>query len=418
MRLFTRDFFLLWHGQLVSHVGNQAFLVATTFLILERTGSASLVAGAMIASTLPIVLLAPLGGALADRHSRRLIVVLTDLVRGLSIGALALLVLCRPDLPSAHVAAVTAVAAFNGAMQALFAPAFQSLVPDLVPPERLPWANAVNQMSSQAATLVGQALGGVLYAMWGPAALLLIDACSFSYAGVATSRLPAGRARTRAGTDIRTAFAGYLADTRDGLRYVRTRPGMPAALAIFAGVNCLFMPVFVLLPFFTRDVLGAGPAWYGFLLSGSGIGALAGSTAAGLVLRRTRRRAALVRTLLAGVAVCVLLLSATGSPHVALAAFAGIGVCSSMVNVTVLTAFQSVPPPGVRGRVMALVIALSTASVPLGMAAGGIAGDRWPAALPLVFAGCGVAIAAITAASWSVRGFADVFEPQPEPEPV
>ena len=88
---------------------------------------------------------------------------------------------------------------------------------------------------------------------------------------------------------------------------------IPAVLGIFAGVNCLFMPVFVLLPFYVREVLGTGPEWYGFLLSGSGLGALAGSAAADNLLRRVPAHAALVRVCLAGVAASVLLLAGTAS---------------------------------------------------------------------------------------------------------
>jgi len=410
MALFTRNFVLLWHGQLVSHLGNQAFLIATTVYVLEVTGSATLVAGAMMAATIPLVIVGPIGGTVADRHSRRSILVWADFLRALAIGGLALVLLWQPDLTPRHIVLIIAVAAFNGIMSALFAPAFQALVPDLVPNDRLAAANSINQMSTQASTLVGQALGGVLYVAWGPAVLLLFDAVSFAYAGIATWLLPAGQPVPRVSTSLRLAFEQYAADTRAGMAYVWRRTGMTAALGIFAGVNCLFMPVFVLLPFYARDVLGAGPEWYGFLLSGSGVGALAGSVAAGVVLRRVRAYAALLRMCLGGVAAGVLLLGATASAWVALAAFVAIGALSSIVNVTVLTAFQSAVPSEVRGRVMALVIALSTAAVPVGMGLGGVLGDRWRGSLHLVFVGSGVAIATLAGLSWAVRGLGGIFD--------
>jgi MFS transporter, DHA3 family, macrolide efflux protein len=406
----SRNFVLLWQGQLVSHLGNQAFLIATTFYVLEVTGSASLVAGSMMAATIPLVILGPVGGTLADRHSRRSILIATDFSRAAAIGGLGLALLWGPDLISHRIDLVIAVAAFNGIMSALFAPAFQALVPDLVADDGLATANSVNQMSTQTSTLVGQALGGVLYVTWGPAVLLLVDAASFAYAGVATSFLPADRRAAQVTANLRVRLEQYAADTRAGIEYVWRRTGMTAVLGIFAGVNCLFMPVFVLLPFHTRDVLGAGPEWYGFLLSGSGIGALVGSVAASVVLRRRRSRAAVIRLCLAGVAAGVLLLAATASTWVALVAFMAIGALSSIINVTVITAFQSAVPPGVRGRVMALVIGLSTAAVPVGMGLGGMLGDRWRSSLPLVFAGSGVAIAILTGLSTVLRGFDTVLE--------
>jgi predicted MFS family arabinose efflux permease len=184
---------------------------------------------------------------------------------------------------------------------------------------------------------------------------------------------------------------------------------MAAVLVLFAGVNCLFMPVFVLLPFYVRDILGRGPEWYGFLLAGSGAGALLGSIAAGVWLTRAPAGVRVIRVCVGGIAGCVLLVAMTPLPSLALAAFIGVGAMSSIVNVTVMTAFQSAVPSDLRGRVMSLVIAVSTAAVPIGMALGGVMGDLWRGSLPLVFAGCGIAIAMLTGLSWRIGGFSDVF---------
>jgi MFS family permease len=410
MASLSRNFVLLWQGQLVSHLGNQAFLIATTFYVLEVTASATVVAGAMMAATIPLVMLAPVGGTIADRHSRRSILVAADFLRAAAIGGLVAVLVWHPDLTSHHIVLIIMVAAFNGIMSALFAPAFQALVPDLVPADRLATANSINQMSIQTSTLIGQAVGGVLYVAWGPAPLLLLDAVSFAYAGIATSFLPADRRVAQAATSLRLGIARYAADTRAGVAYVWRRTGMTAVLVTFAGVNCLFMPVFVLLPFYTREVLGTGPEWYGFLLSGSGSGALVGSIAASVMLRKVRAHSAVVRVCLSGVAAAVMLLAAFASTWVALAAFVAIGALSSIINVTVITAFQSAVPPDVRGRVMALVIAVSTAAVPIGMGLGGVLGDRWRSSLHLVFAGSGVAIAILAGFSSVSRGFGRVFE--------
>jgi DHA3 family macrolide efflux protein-like MFS transporter len=415
MALFTRNFVLLWQGQLVSQLGNHAFLVATTYFTLEATGSATLVAAAMMASTVPVAIVSPFGGTLADRHSRRAILVATDLIRALAVGGLALFVIWRPDVTPRHVALVIAVAALNGLMGALFAPALQAMIPDLVPGDRLAAANSVNQISSQASMFIGQASGGVLYAAWGAAGLLLFDALSFVYGGVATSFLPPDRKVPQPRVTIRLALQQYAVMTREGMAYVWRRRGMTALLMVFAGVNCLFMPVFVLLPFYVREVLGGGPEWYGFLLGGSGAGALVGSVAAGILLTKVPRAASLIRICVGGVACCVLLVAGTRLSWMALAAFTTIGALSSIINVTVITSLQSAVPSDVRGRVMALVITLSTAAVPLGMAVGGVMGDRWRGSLPLVFAGCGAAIAILVAVSWQLKGFSEVLDHRASP---
>lgn len=410
MVILSRNFALLWQGQLVSQLGNQAFLIATTIYLLEGTGSATLVATAMMAGTIPLAVLGPVGGAIADRHSRRRILVLTDWARAVSIAGLAALVFWHRDITPAHVSLIVTVAMFNGVMSALFSPAFQSLVPDLVSGEDLPAANAINQVSTQTSTLVGQALGGVLYVASGPAILLIFDAVSFAYAGAATWLLPLDPIKPREPVSAAHALRQYIVDTRRGLSYVWQRPGMTSVLGIFAGVNCLFMPVFVLLPFYVRDVIEAGPEWYGFLLSGAGLGALLGSLSAGVLLRRLSGPVVLVRVCLTGVAGGLLLLATTDVSSLALAAFVLIGAQSSMINVAVITRFQSAVPASVRGRVMALVIAVATAAAPLGMAFGGVVGDLWRSSLPTVFAASAAAIAILATFSWTSAGFSRFFE--------
>jgi MFS family permease len=406
---FSRGFILLWQGQLVSSFGNQAFLIATAFYTLDATGSAASVAAITIASTVPLVVLAPLAGAIADAHSRRSILVASDVLRSLAIGGVALSMLWHPERATDTVAWIVAVAGFNGVLAALFAPALQALIPELVANDRLAAANSFNQMSRQAATLTGQALGGLLYASWGPVGLLLFDSASFAYAAVATCFLPRERPRPRGGAGLRRPAARYVRDVRGGMAYVWRRTGMTAVLAIFAGVNCLFMPVVVLLPMYARDVLGAGPEWYGFLLGGAGAGALAGSVLAGVVTARTREPAALVRGCVAGIACAVVLLGASRSPWLALAAFVAVGALSSVINVVVITAFQRGVAPDLRGRVMALVIALSTAAAPLGMALGGLLGELWPESVSLVFVADGLAMAGLVAISVRTPGFDSVL---------
>jgi MFS transporter, DHA3 family, macrolide efflux protein len=417
MALFNRNFTLLWQGQLVSQLGSQAFLIATAYFTLEATGSATLVAAVMAASTLPIAILAPVGGTFADRHSRRAILVVTDFSRALAVGGLGLFLIWRPEVTPGHIALIVAVAAFSGMMGALFSPAIQALIPDLVPAERLAAANSVGQISRQTSILIGQAIGGALYVSWGVEGLLLFDAASFAYGGLATWFIAADRQPRQAGMSVRETMKQYALDTREGLSYVWQRNGMSAVLAIFAGVNFLFMPVFVLLPFYVGQVLGRGPEWYGFLLAGSGAGALAGSAAAAILLSRVRAGASLIRMCVAGVACCVLLLAATRGSWLALAAFIFIGALSSVINVVVITTFQSAVPSDVRGRVMALVIALSTAAVPIGMGAGGVMGDLWRDSLPLVFGGCGAAIAILIGVSSQVPGFGDLLDLPVRAEP-
>lgn len=410
-----RAFVLLWQGQVVSQLGNQAFLIASTLYLLEVTGSATAVAATLIAATVPAVIVGPVGGSIADRHSRRRILVASDLLRALALGVLALVLLVRPDRVSIHVFLIMAVAGFNGTCNAVFAPAYQSLLPDLVPESRLAAANSMSQMSHQVATLVGQALGGAVYVSAGPVVLLLFDSASFAYAAGAAWLLPRDTRSRVASVGTWRAIRRHVSDARQGLVYLRRRRGLTALLGIFAGVNLLFMPVLVLLPFYARGVLRAGPEWYGLLLGGLGAGALMGSVSAGAVLTRARTRSTLVRLAIAGVAGGVLGLAISRAPWQAIGALAGVGAFSSLINVAVITAVQRGVSADVRGRVMAIVIAVSTAAVPVGMGLGGVFGELWPESLPQIFAGCGLAMAALAVFCARVSGLPALLDGRDPP---
>jgi DHA3 family macrolide efflux protein-like MFS transporter len=391
--LFGRSFVLLWHGQIVSQLGNQAFLIATAYFALDTTGSTTVVAAVMMASTVPLVLLSPIGGTIADHHSRRRILIATDLLRALAVGGLAVFVLAHREVTTAHIALLITTATFNGVMAALFTPAVQAIIPDLVRENRLASANSLSQFSTQATILVGQAVGGVLYAQWGAAGLLLFDALSFGYAALVTRFIPADRKKPRQTISLRRSLTNYVIETTDGLRFVRRQLGMVQLLVTFAGVNFLFMPIFVLLPLYVRTSLAAGVEWYGFLLAGSGGGALCGAALAGVFLSHGRTNTRMLAMCVAAIAAAVLVVSATSVAWIAFIAFVAVGIFSAMINVIVITMFQTSVPADLRGRVMAVVVALSTAAVPLGMGLGGVMGDVWRDSLRTIFAACGVAMA-------------------------
>jgi MFS family permease len=402
--LWNRDFVLLWQGQLVSQIGNQAFLVALMYWTMEATGSASLMGLLMLSSLLPAVILGPLGGTLADRHSRKAIIVLADLLRGVATVALALLMFLRPARVDLLLAAMFAVTLAGGVLGAAFAPAIGAAIPDLVPPPRVAAANSLNQFSIQGTVLAGQAVGGVLYRLLGAPALVLADGLTYivSAASEAFIRLPPPPAREPA--TLRGAFRRYLRETGDGLRHVRSRPGMLAFLLTAASFNFLAMPVFVLLPFYVADVLGREADWYGFLLAGMGGGSILGYLLAGTLRLTGRVRAAVILSSLLLAAGAVSALGLVRHAPAALAILAAAGACTGLVNIQLLTLFQVTTPAEMRGRVMSLVIALSAAASPLGMALGGAIGDLTGRNVPLIYTLAGAAMALLVVAAAPGRG--------------
>ncbi len=404
-RLFNRDFVLLWQGQLVSQIGNQAHLIALMFWTLQATGSASLMGLLAMSAALPSVLLGPLGGAIADRHSRKGIIVIADLVRGIVVLSLAALLFTHGSQTHLIVAALFVTTIISGIMGAAFSPAVGAAIPDLVPSERVQAANSLRQLSVQTSRFVGQAIGGVLFRVLGAPLLFLVDGTSFVLsAGSETfmripQRLPAERPA------LRDVAREYLSDTGEGLRWIWERVGMRTFVLTTTAVNFFFTPIAVLLPFYVTDQLGRGAAWYGFLLAALSLGAILGLVLTGTLRLAGRGRARVLGAALFLTALCMGGLGLVRSPGVALAVMFVAGLLTAAINVTVITLLQLATPQELRGRVMGLIMALSGAATPLGLAAGGVLGDLTGKAIPAIFVGVGAAAALVSAGAFLVPSF-------------
>jgi len=406
-RLLNRDFVLLWQGQLVSHLGSQAFLVAVMFWTLESSGSASVMGSFLAVTTLPGVVLGPIAGAVADRVSRKAILVGADLVRGIAGCGLAALVWWRPGATAAGFAGLFAVAVVYGLAGAAFNPAVTAAIPDLVPAARVQAANALSQLSGRGSALIGQALGGVLYRAFGAPLLFAADGASYLVSAASEAFLRIPRAPRPEPEAAAGPLARYLADARAGLAFFWRDRGLRLFLLTASGINFLFMPVFVLLPFFATEVLDRGAAWYGYLLASLSGGSLAGTAAGGALALRPAARGRLLLAVLALVPALAALLGLAG-PAGALAVCFALGALTGLLNVTTITLVQLATPPELRGRLIGVLLTLSGAATPLGLAGGGVLRDLTGAGVPALYLGlgaAGVALVAAMAARPELRAF-------------
>ncbi len=404
-RLFGRDFLLLWQGQLVSQLGNQAFLIATMSWALEAVGSPALMGLLLMASTLPAVAFGPIAGAMADRHSRRGLIVAADLLRGLGHVGLASVLMAAPGATSIIVPLLLMLGFASGVLGALLTPALTAALPDLVPARRLATANSLHQMSNQAATLVGQAAGGLAYTRIGAAGLVLFDGITFIFSAACAALARVPQPSRRPIPALRDHARAYFRDVREGVAWLWERPPLRSLILAFAGVNFLFTPVFVLLPVYVKDSLGRGPEWYGFLLAGAGGGALVGAAVAPLVLKAQGR----VRWFLFGIGVCTAALGTSRSATLTLVLLFALGLLSGILNVSVMTTLQSSTPAELRGRVLAVTVALAGAAVPAGLGLGGLLGGLARPALTSLIVSCGAGIVGIVVWLGLCRGEADDF---------
>jgi DHA3 family tetracycline resistance protein-like MFS transporter len=261
-----RDFRLLWSGMCVSLIGDGLFLVALAWQVYAISNAPTALSLVGIAMTVPTIVLLLVGGVVADRVNRRVVMLGADVVRGLAVGALAVLSLTGA-IELWHVVALVAV---YGAGAAFFGPAFDAIVPDVLPASELAQANSLDQFVRPIALrLAGPAAGGVLIELVGVGAAFALDAVSFAASAAALLCM-----RTRG--SAAGAGASVVADLREGLGYVRRRVWLWATFACAAVTYLLFMgPAEVLLPFLVKNELGGSAADLGLVFAAGGVGSVA-----------------------------------------------------------------------------------------------------------------------------------------------
>jgi MFS family permease len=267
----------------VSQIGDAAFIVALGWRAFTLTGKASSLGIVLMVEALGLVTTLLIGGVLADRYSRRLLLIGSDVARALIIGGLAL----ADATGHLSFGAMVAFVAVHGLASGLFQPAFGGILPLLVEEPSLGSANALIGVSRQAALVIGPAVAGGIYGAAGSSAIFAADAASFlvSAAVLAPAR---PRAFERAPTE------GLLGELTVGLRYVLQVPWLWITIRTFSVVLMVgFAALQVLLPKLVEQEWHGGVGSYGLLFTLQGLGMVLGS----VVLAQTapaRRRGLLI----------------------------------------------------------------------------------------------------------------------------
>lgn len=266
----TRDFRLLFCGQAVSVLGDRMATIALAFAVLEIGGSTSEVGLVLAAAVLPLVMTVLAGGVVADRVSRRSVMLAADGVRIVSQGLIAVLLIAGV----AEVWMLAVLAGLTGAATGFFSPASTGILPEIVLTEHLQPANALRASAVSTGEILGPILGGLLIAAAGAGWAISIDAATFAVSALCLAML---RVAPRA-----AAQNSFIADLRAGWDAVRSRRWVWSFIAYFALANLLWGAWGVLGPIVSERDLGGAAAW-GTILAAMGVGALAGSVLAARV---------------------------------------------------------------------------------------------------------------------------------------
>ena len=264
-----RDFRLLWTGMTASLIGDGIFLVSLAWQVYELSNTPTALSIVGIAITVPQIIFLLLGGVVSDRFDRRRVMIAADALRMVSVAILGVLSLAG-TLELWH---IILVAAAFGAGTAFFGPAFDAIVPQLVPGKDLNQANSLDQfIRPAAARMIGPAIGGWLIAAWGGQAgnAFLIDALTFLVSIVCVFRMK-GRAVERSSEEHASAFQ----EIREGFRFVRSRVWLWGTLLAATLAYLIFWgPSEVLLPFLVKNQLGGTARDLGFVFALGGVGAM------------------------------------------------------------------------------------------------------------------------------------------------
>jgi MFS family permease len=353
--------------------------------VLTRLTSRALVLGAMaLASALPATALALQGGKLADRASRRDILVFTQAALGLlALGLAALSFSGALALPHLFV-----FAALLGVVTSFDLPAAQAFAPELVPREDIPRAVALMQAILHGSRLVGPAIAGVAIELWGEGSAFLANGVSFLAVIASLVAIPAGRSGAGAPARGRGGAA-------EGVRYAWGEPVVRRLLAlVFACMVLVFPFTTTLMPYYARYVVHADASEMGAIMSTSGFGAVAG--AAALVVFGARAWRWRVAGGLACAAFGIVGLGLTRGVTAALPLVASQAFGVSVLLGTISQVVQERVPNAVRGRVTSLVVLGRTSVMPLASLALAALADA--AGFERLMIGCGAAFGVLSAA--------------------
>ncbi|WP_448510413.1 MFS transporter [Immundisolibacter sp.] len=359
-----RNFKLFFFGQLLSLPGTWIQMIAQSWLIYRLTDSAALLGLAGFASQFPVFLIAPLGGAVADRFSRHRLLIATQVASAVLALGLAALTLSG-QVEAWH---VFTLASLLGAVNGFDLPARQAFTVQLVGRDDLPNAIALNSSAFNAARLVGPAIAGVLVAAAGEGWCFLLN--GVSYAAVLGALL----AMRLTPTERPVHTGSMLAHIVDGVRYVRGHLPIRSLLLLLGMISLAGMPYAVLMPVFADRILGGGPQGLGILMSCAGGGALVGALL--LAARRSPRGlGGWVPWAAFGFGLGLVGFSVSRSFWLSGALLVPTGFAMMVQMASSNTLLQMMVPDALRGRVMSLYSMMFMGMAPIGSLLAGSLAD-------------------------------------------
>jgi MFS family permease len=377
-----RNYQLFFAGQLISLIGTWMDQVAEAWLVYRLTGSALLLGTVAFASQIPVFLLAPIGGALADRVDRRKILIFTQSAMMFLTFILAWVTLSH----RVKIWQVVTLAALTGVVNAIDLPARQAFVVDMVSRADLVNAIALNSSMFNGARVVGPALAGIVVAAIG-------EGWCFFANGISFLAVIAGLAMMKIDRPRMAIEGSPLENIIEGFRFVAQSGPVRALMMLLGLVSFTAMPYAVLMPLFADKILHGGAQALGLLMGCSGVGALGGALT--LAMRKTLKGLSVwVAVSCAGFGLVLLVFSFSRWLWLSAVLLVPAGFCMMIQMASSNTLIQSMVPDRLRGRVMSVYAMTFMGMAPLGALLAGSLAHKLGAPLTVGIGGVVAIVAA------------------------
>jgi MFS family permease len=382
-----RNFQLFFSGQFISLIGTWMQNIAQAWLVYRITGSSILLGAIGFSSQIPVFLLSPAGGLVADRYPRGRVVIATQTASMVLALALAALTLSN----TVQIWHVFVLSALLGVVNAFDIPARQSFIVEMVARVDLMNAIALNSSMFNASRVLGPAIAGILVANIGEGWCFFANGVSYIAVIVGLFLM---RVEPR---EVEAPTGGTLAHVIEGFRFAIDSEAVRALLLLLGVVSLTGMPYTVLMPVFADRILHGGAAGLGWLMGAAGVGALAGALllASRETLKGLSRWVAIAATAFGA---ALVLFSFSRNLHLSEILLVPIGFAMMIEMGSSNTLIQSMVPDRLRGRVMSVYSMMFMGMAPIGSLLAGAAADRFGATWTV--AGGGIVCMAAAGAFW------------------
>ncbi|MBI5297996.1 MAG: MFS transporter [Chloroflexi bacterium] len=364
-------FFTIWTGQAFSLFGSALVQFALIWWLTQKTGSAVVLTMATLVGMLPQVLLGPFAGAIVDRSSRRIIMMVAD---G-AIAAFTLLLVWLFATGQAQVWQVYVILAVRSLGGAFHFPAMSASTPLMVPEKHLTRISGLNQTLYGLMGMIAPPIGALLIEVMSTQGLLMIDVVTAIIAILPLFFFTIPQPE-RKSPEAHEEKSNLFGDVREGFRYMRSWPGLMAILGMAFFLNFLLTPTGSLMPLLVIKHFGKGALEFGLMDSAWGFGVIAGGLLLG-VWGGFKKKVATSMSGIIGIGVGMTMIGLAPSQYFWLALI-GMGIGGFMNPITngpLGALLQSNVRPDMQGRVMALVNSVATAMTPLGLMIAGPVSD-------------------------------------------